>query len=382
MSKLNAVITSCDMLTAYGLGTELCWNGLLSKKTAISKLNRFDTFPFKTDYAAIVPGLEYLKNDSLSAQMFKLLFQGKKGLIPEDSKLILATIKGEIDLLEKNILEKKDEYPKSGFNSMLEKLSVTARIKDGGMIISSACTSSSAAIAIAGAMIQNSECDSILVAACDCVSEFVFAGFSLLNALDKFPAKPFDRNRNGLTLGEGAGFILIMSESRAKKEKRKILGVIKGFGLSNDASHMLRPSLDGNGLIIAVRKALRMAEINEENINLISAHGTGTIYNDKMEMNAFSKIFENKKPVYSVKGGIGHTMGAAGLIETMIALKSLKESIIPPTVNLEDVDEEAKGWVSACERPLNGDRTVLLTNSGFGGTNAALILSLHDLDKK
>jgi 3-oxoacyl-[acyl-carrier-protein] synthase II len=195
-------------------------------------------------------------------------------------------------------------------------------------------------------------------------------------ALDEFYAKPFDKRRKGLSLGEASSFALIMSESRAKREKRNVIGEVAGWALSNDANHMTGPSRDGSGLARAIKKAMRMADIDDDEIGSISAHGTGTIYNDEMEMKAFHSIFgDNNRPVCSIKGGIGHTMGAAGLVEVIIALKSLSEGIVPPTVNLEDVDENARGWASSSQYPLDKSKMVLSTNSGFGGVNAALVLA-------
>ncbi len=195
-------------------------------------------------------------------------------------------------------------------------------------------------------------------------------------ALDKFCSRPFDQRRSGLSLGEAAAFALIMSETRAKREQREIMGEIAGWGLSNDAHHMTGPSRDGSGLVNAIGQALQSANVSQRDIGSISAHGTGTVYNDAMEMQAFGTLFEDDIcPVYSIKGGIGHTMGAAGLIDAIIALRSLKEGLVPPTINLESVDEAAQGWVSANECSMVKDKMAISTNSGFGGVNAALVLA-------
>ena len=348
----------------------------ISGKTAISKLNRFSTRAFQSDYAATVKNLEYLQNDSLVKQMLKSLFNNCSELIPQDAKLILATTKGEIDLLEKKMLKGTGHVSDCNLNHLLKEVSVLAGVKDAGMIISAACASSTSAIARAAAMIRNRLSNCVLVVACDSVTEFVYSGFSSLMALDEFAAMPFDKNRNGLSLGEAAAFAIIMSESRAKREKRKIIGEIAGWGLSDDANHMTGPSRDSDGLILAIKKALKTACIKEREIGFISAHGTGTAYNDAMEIKAFQSVFKDKKiPVYSIKGGIGHTMGAAGLVESIIVLRALKERKVPPTVNLKDVDKDALGWVSPRKHSTAQNKTALLTNAGFGGINAALVLA-------
>jgi len=311
-------------------------------------------------------------------QMLKSLFDKASVSIPEDTKLILATTKGEIDLLEKNILKGTGEMPDCSLTSLLKKVSVLTGVKDAGAVVSAACASSSAAVARAAAMIRSKRSDCVLVVACDSVTEFVFSGFSSLMALDKFSARPFDKDRKGLSLGEAAAFVLLMSETRAKQEKREILGEIAGWGLSDDANHMTGPSRESEGLILAIKKALKTAAVDKSGIGFISAHGTGTVYNDAMEMRAFHSVFKDKKiPVYSIKGGIGHTMGAAGIIETIIAMRSLKERNIPPTVNLKEADTDAEGWVSTSERLIPDNSIGVMTNAGFGGVNAALVFGCY-----
>jgi 3-oxoacyl-[acyl-carrier-protein] synthase II len=375
LPKVKAVVVSCGMITPYGWGIDACWNGILSGKTAISRLNRFKTETFQSDYAATVDGLEYHQKDSLVMQMLKSLFHGTSVSIPQDAKLILATTKGEIDFLERKILKGTGDNSSCNLTSLLKKVSALTGVQGEGMIISAACASSAAAVARAAAMIRSKNSDCVLVVACDSVTEFVFSGFSSLMALDKFAARPFDKDRNGLSLGEAAAFALIMSESRAKDEKKQRLGEIAGWGLSDDANHMTGPSRDGDGVILAIKKALKAAGIGESEVSFIAAHGTGTVYNDAMEMKAFRAVFRDAKvPVYSIKGGIGHTMGATGLIEMIIALRALKEKKIPPTVNLKEADEDARGWVSPQERPVDNNKKVLITNAGFSGINTALIL--------
>jgi 3-oxoacyl-[acyl-carrier-protein] synthase II len=211
--------------------------------------------------------------------------------------------------------------------------------------------------------------------ACDAVTEFVFAGFSSLMALDPDGARPFDKARKGLTVGEAAGYVLLMSEERARRESRLIAGEVAGWGMSCDANHMTGPARDGGGLVHAIGQALKKAGMDPRQVGSISAHGTGTVYNDSMEMKSFRQIFkETTVPVYSLKGSIGHTMGAAGLVEMVVALKSLEAGIIPPSAHLAQADAEAEGWVSSKCVKAPDMRAVLSTNSGFGGVNAALVL--------
>jgi 3-oxoacyl-[acyl-carrier-protein] synthase II len=223
-------------------------------------------------------------------------------------------------------------------------------------------------------MISAGRAECVLVAGCDAVTEFIYSGFSSLMALDAVPARPFDVARKGLSLGEAAAFSLIMSRGRAEHEGREILCEIAGWGMGDDANHMTGPSRVSEGLIGAISKALASAGSSAGDIDFISAHGTGTSYNDEMEMRAFRALFKKSVPVYSVKGAVGHTMGAAGLLETVVALEALKAATVPPTVNLVNPDDDARGWVSPDPVPLKRAKRALVTNSGFSGVNTALIL--------
>lgn len=371
---MKAVTTACDMVTPYGWGVDACWEGLMSGVTAIRRIDRFSTANLQTKNAGTVPGLKISGNESVIMQMITPLLTKIAPVIPHETFVILATTTGEIELLQRSILDKKPEAIKSKPDNLLKKIISLAGTCGAGMVVSAACASSSAAVSKAASMIRNGETDCVLVAACDCVSEFVTAGFSSLMALDPDKAKPFDKNRRGLSLGEAAGFMLIMSEERAAKEKRPVIGEIAGWGLTNDANHITGPSKDGSGLSRAVSSALRSAGLSENEIGSVSAHGTGTIYNDSMEIRAIKKVFGKRPlPVYSVKGGTGHTLGAAGLLEIIIAFESLNRQVVPPTVNLLDTDREAEGWASPGSQSFESLFT-LSTNSGFGGVNSALVL--------
>jgi len=306
-------------------------------------------------------------------QMMELLFEGV--VLPKDAKLLLATTKGEIDLLEQSMLMQQGDGADAIVTRLLAKVAGLTKVGGEGLVISAACTSSAAAAAQAAAMIRNGHADCVLVVACDSITEFIFSGFSSLMALDSEPARPFDRNRAGLNVGEAAAYALLMSEERAARESRPVLGTLAGWGLSDDANHMTGPSRESEGLKLAISKALASAGIDAADVGFISAHGTGTLYNDQMEMRAFRTVFKNAtRPVYSIKGGMGHTMGAAGLVEMIIALRALQERIVPPTVNLKEPDDDARGWVSNQQQAIHEQAFALVTNAGFSGVNTALVL--------
>lgn len=372
---VRAVIVKADILTPYGQGVATCFDALLQGRTAVAPFTRFSADEFPAGIAATIPDLVYHGQKSLVMQMLERLLPPESGLVPSDSALVLATTKGEIDLLEMSLLGRGGAAAESRLDNLLAKVARLAAVTGKAVVISSACTSSSAALARGASMIRAGKHDSVLVAACDAVTEFIFSGFSSLMALDSAPAKPFDKGRQGLSLGEGAGYALVMSEERALREGREILAEIAGWGMADDANHMTGPSRESEGLINAISLALASASAVTSDIDFISAHGTGTSYNDEMEMRAFNRLFATGKlPVYSIKGGTGHTMGAAGLFESLVAVEALRRATVPPTVNHLNTDDDASGWVSSAPVRLDRPKMALVTNSGFSGINTALII--------
>jgi 3-oxoacyl-[acyl-carrier-protein] synthase II len=372
---MKVVAVEQDLVTAWGRGTDACWSGVLTGNPEFTPVTRFSTQAFQSHVAAQVPELDARSDDSLVMQMLLPMLAALAVKIPSDTYTILASTTGEVDLLERRLLGGAVAADASRMDKLLSKIREALALSGPGCIVSSACTSSSAAVAHAAALIAAGARDSVLVVACDAVTEFIYSGFSALMALDPDGARPFDRARKGLTIGEAAGHVLLMSEARAQRESRRIAGEVMGWGMSCDANHMTGPARDGSGLVCAIRKSLKKAGLEPRHVGSVSAHGTGTVYNDAMEMSAFRKVFGDVAvPVYSVKGSIGHTMGAAGLVEMVMALKSLEEGVIPPSANVAEVDPEARGWVSGVTALAPDMQVVLSTNSGFGGVNAALVL--------
>jgi 3-oxoacyl-[acyl-carrier-protein] synthase II len=372
---MKALVVAADLITPFGPGVEALWEGILAGRSALSRVSRFETGAFVSGLGGIVPGLDYGGPDSLVMQMLRRLFAAGAPRVPGDARLILASTKGEIDLLEQSLLTGEGDPAESVLDRLLEKVVSLTGARGGALLVSAACTSSSAAVARAASLIRSGASDCVLVVACDAVTEFVYSGFSALMALDREPARPFDRNRAGLSIGEAAAYLLVMSEERAAREERQSLGEIAGWGMNDDANHMTGPSRESAGLIRAIEQALRSSGEAARQVGFIGAHGTGTPYNDAMELGAFRAVFPGGTlPVYSLKGGIGHTMGAAGLVETIIALRALREGRVPPTVNLREPDALALGWVSDRPREIAPGGAALVTNAGFGGVNTALVL--------
>lgn len=373
VKDLTPVITHASTVTAMSDSLDGLWQGLLAGNTAIRPVKRF---PVKNYSARIAGCIEWLQPSGSRSMLHSLcdrLFNNRD-TVPADTLLITATTKAGIDNLEKvstgQPADLQDILPSSLSAIVSGKLGLDSR----GFNVSAACASSTIAVAQAAALISAGSADVVLVCCLDMVTEFIFSGFSALRALSPLPCRPFDRDRNGLSLGEGAAALLLMSRERASQEHRIPLGTLHGWGIANDATHITAPARDGCGLVQAISRALHGSEIPADEIHAVCAHGTGTIYNDLMELTAFKQIFKNRKvPVFSIKGAIGHTLGAAGGIEVAVGMKALSGQVTPPTIGLRAPMDAATGWVSTEPVSFSGDY-LLTTNSGFGGINAALIL--------
>lgn len=372
---MRPVIAYADALTPYGRGVDACWEALCANETAIQDAAQFARETFQTQNAALVPGLQTTERSRLLDLLNPLLSTAAKQVYA-DTGVFLATTTGEVDRLERHVLENTGTADAANPLKLLQTIRARTGAGGPGGVVSAACASSSVAVAQACEMLQTGQAASALIVAGDAVSEFVFSGFSSLMALSLDRARPFDVNRDGLTLGEASVAVLFMSADQAKEEHRNILASVKGWGMASDANHMTGPSRDGRGLATAITLALQMADVAPVQVGAICAHGTGTRYNDAMEMKAFRRIFGDKPtPMYSVKGGTGHTMGAAGLLEILVSAKALQNGAIPPCVGLLEPDPAAAGWACSAMQEISIQKEYILsTNSGFGGINCAVVL--------
>lgn len=371
MSRVWIVGTAA--ITALGEDADTLWGGLLAGRTGIGPLTRFSTDAYKSHVAACVPGLQPQGPGSLAHALLERLCALLPPLPPE-TVLIASTTKGGVDCLERvarGLPADADDIPLPALGAALRRrLGLTTP----AITVSAACASGSIALGRGAQLVTSGAAASVLVVGFDVLSEFIFSGFSALQALSPDPCRPFDAGRTGLTLGEGTAALLLTSPERARREGREPVGELLGWAASNDAVHITAPARDSRGLIQAIRTALAHAGIEPGDVGGVSAHGTGTLYNDLMELNAFRAIFgERRVPVYGVKGALGHTLGAAGAIEATIALRALAEEVVPGTVGCTVPDAAGAGLVRLGPAPLCGSR-MLLTNSGFGGVNAALVL--------
>ena len=281
---------------------------------------------------------------------------------------ILSTTKGNIEAVDENAPQ--EFFPEIG--KMAEKISTWFKNPNKPVVISNACTSGLVAILAGMRAIQTGKYDHVIVSGGDVLSAFVLSGFQCLMAISPAPCKPYDATRNGITMGEACGTIVL---SKIPKTDSDIF--ISGGSTSNDANHISGPSRTGSGLILAIEGAMKEAKIKDSlDIGFISAHGTGTIYNDEMEAIAFHQTGLSSVPVNSLKGFWGHTLGAAGIIETIATIHSLKNNFLIPSAGYSH---------SGVSVPVNVIRKferipltkALKTASGFGGCNAAAIFEKH-----
>ena len=371
----RVVVTDAAVVTALGNNLASLWQGLMSGETAIRPITRFpvDQDHYKAKIAAHIDDLKSSCGRSMLQNLLERLFFGM-GSVPSDAALITATIKSGADNLESFCRGKQVDFRDVLLSSIANIAGTKLDLRYNGVCVSASCASSTIAVAHGAGLIESGRAETVLVCCGDLITEYAFSGFSALKALSPFPCRPFDRDRKGLSLGEGAAAILLMDAARVRRENRSQLGTVLGWGIANDATHITAPAKSGRGLVLAVDQALRSAKRKPEEITAISAHGTGTVYNDLMELTAFRKVFGQRKvPMYSIKGSIGHTLGAAGGIEIILGLKSLSNRMIPPTVGFSNPEKGAEGQISSGPQAVSGDY-LLTTNSGFGGVNAALVL--------
>ncbi|MFP4380960.1 MAG: beta-ketoacyl synthase N-terminal-like domain-containing protein [Candidatus Sumerlaeia bacterium] len=367
-------IRHASIACSLGLSLDKVWNRLCDGESGVGLIRAFDTSALEFHKAARVDELDQPE----APEQGRILWLMRKALenlpeLPTETPIIWTGVKDNVEYIEQRA--KGGDNPFFAFSAQYRRWIAEQSGLDGrGFELNAACASSTAGIGLGAQMIASGECERVLVCAADIVSRFTFLGFSALKALSPSLCRPFDNDRDGLVLGDGGGAILLSSEEALLQDAAASRGEIIGWGIANDANHITGPARDGCGLIEAIRQSMDMANIKADGIQAFCAHGTGTPYNDGMEMTAITSLFgERQFPVFSVKGAIGHTLGAAGLIETALSCRALAEKQVPPTCGFNQADPNSHNRVKARCQDFPG-KNILTTNSGFGGINAALIL--------
>jgi 3-oxoacyl-[acyl-carrier-protein] synthase II len=376
MIKRRVVVTGMGAITPIGFGIEEYWNSLKEGRNGVGLITKFDTNCFDTKFAAEVKPFDkekYIDKKSLKRMdpftQFAII---TSEMTIVDSGIQLDSVDrekfgviygsgiGGIDTLQQQhwvYFESKNPGRISPFfvpmmisDIAAGQISIRYGLKGPNYATTSACATSSHAIADAYMLIQRGSADLMICGGSEsAITEMAIGGFTAMRALstwnDRYleASRPFDKDRNGFVMGEGAGTLLLEEYNHAIKRGAKIYAEISGIGLSGDAHHITAPAPGGEGAVRSMREAMRDAGINPEDVNYINAHGTSTPYNDVNETMAIKTAFGEhayKMVVSSTKSMTGHLLGAAGGIEAIATILAIKNSLIPPTINLVNPDPE------------------------------------------
>mgnify|MGYP000055552409 CR=1 FL=1 len=280
--------------------------------------------------------------------------------------LIISTTKGNIDVLEENSAFSEE---RAYLGALSDQLKTHFGFKTEPVVLSNACVSGVLAIAVAKRLIRQDRFDHVFVVAGDLVTKFIISGFNSFQALSEEPCRPYSKNRSGINIGEVAASILVTKDDNLLVEEAV---EILGEASCNDANHISGPSRTGEGLYRSIKAALKEAKIPASDIDYISAHGTATLFNDEMEAIAFNRVGLGQTPLNSLKGYFGHTLGASGLLETIIGMHSLHQNTLFASKGFQELGVSEP--LNIIEKTTSKEiKTFLKTASGFGGSNTAAI---------
>jgi 3-oxoacyl-[acyl-carrier-protein] synthase II len=386
-------------VTALGNGWRKNADGFRTGKTAFRPVTLFDVSKQRCKIAAEIDLPEKFPQTQLSENNLKRFARASKMLLlaaqeawnqsgwqaEENLPVVLGTTSGEMSLGE--IYLKQSLASPKNFRrqpSRVEHYQVQRQGLDlcdafgfsGPVInISNACASGANAIGHAFEMIRTGRAERVLTGGYDALCQLTFTGFDSLQALSPNPCRPFDKNRDGLSLGEGAAILTLENLDSAKNRGAEILGEIIGYGAATDTHHLTQPHPNGDAAFASMNKACAMAKILPEQVNYINAHGTATPQNDATEAAAINRwAGSNAEKVFvsSTKTSIGHLLGAAGAVEAVVCLMALREQFLPPEISVNEIDPAVKFQI--VRQPMEKKMEIALSNSfGFGGANASLV---------
>lgn len=405
--KRRVVVTGLGAITPIGNSIESFWDSVKIGKNGIDKITYFDTTDFKVKVAAevkdfkaedyigkkdakrldkftqfaLVAAKECMKDsnidlESIDRERFGVIFgSGIGGLITIENQIRTLVAKGPNRVSPLTI-------PTAISNIAAGSIAIEFGLLGSCLSVTTACATSTHCIGEAYRSIKDGYLDRVIVGGSEAsINEFGIAGFQALTALSKSDdinraSIPFDKDRNGFVMGEGAGALILEELESAIKRGAKIYGEVVGYGTTCDAYHITSPSLDGDGAYRAMRDAIKDANINPNEIGYINAHGTSTEINDKVETLAIKNAFgESAKDVYvsSTKSMTGHLLGAAGAVEAIISIKALEDGFIPANINYVNPDEECDLNLVK-NQGINKEIEYAMSNSlGFGGHNGTVI---------
>lgn len=388
------MVTGVGVVSPYGIGLDRLQAGMLSGKCRLEP-TKDDIYPgFKGSTAQVreLPPLvedlsaRYSRTDHLAVMAAQDAIANSDGSTFRESGIVMASTVGGLTEIDAGIandpaawyrrpggLLRAASYP---FAHVADAVGEHFGIDGPRCAISVACASGAMAIALAANMLLEGAASIILAGGSDPLCPFTLSGFNALRALDPDPCSPFDQNRKGLNLGEGSAVLVLETLAGADARNAKVLAVLHGWAMTNDAFHPTAPQEEGSGLADCIRLSLEMANLSGDDIGYVNAHGTGTPLNDSAEANAYETAFRGRNrpiPVSSTKSYFGHCLGAAGALEAAITIMAVRSGTLLPTLRLTNpIDSPGVDWLRGEVRrqPLP---LAMSASSGFGGSNTVLI---------
>lgn len=368
-------ITQTNCITPLGFDVKSNVEAILRGDSGIQLHNDISLMPnpfyasiisdekINSAFAKISTETKYSRLEKMMILALEPIIKNAEVEFNSKTAFILSTTKGNVTALKDNTA---DSFNNAHLDVLAKNVADFFRFTTQPIVVSNACVSGILAVSVAKRMIQSELYDNVFVVAGDEVSEFVLSGFNAFQAMSDLPCKPYSKNRTGVSLGEATAAVLVSSE--AKKAKIKVIG----DSSINDANHISGPSRTGEGLFRSIQNALKEAQIEAQKLDYISAHGTATPFNDEMEAIALNRLGLQNVPVNSLKGFYGHTLGASGLLETVIAIESVNKNMLFESKGFDEIGVSEA--VNVIEK--NEERNIeyfLKTASGFGGCNTAVI---------
>jgi len=385
-------IVTAGVVTPIGQDLDAFWSALVTGASGISRIERFPVDDLRVPRAGEIKKLvrERPEEVSTDCRASRLLIAAADELVahvggrplaadPRRVAVVLGTALGGVEEGERALRGERRPSRLAGafYDSPARALGQWLGAEGPVLTISTACASGATALGLAADLLRNGAADVAVAGGYDILCRFVMRGFDVLRSLTRDEVRPFDRRRSGLLLGEAAGLVLMERERDAAERGGKCLGYLLGHASASDGSHIAAPDPNGRGLEVSIRGAMSQAGISPEEIEFVSAHGTGTPLNDKIETAVLKRVLGRRAyavPVNSMKAHTGHTMGAAATLEAIMCLLAWRHGQIPHTLNLEQPDPDCDlDFVSTGPRPCR-PRISLSTSLGFGGCNAALVL--------
>lgn len=395
------VITGMGAVTPVGIGTDNYWDGILSGKCAIGAIESIDTSELPVKYAAEVR--DFVPKEHLNPRLrtdldrfMQYAYVSAQEAVTDsrldtDSRrvgIVMGTALAGLTLMGKTqeelALAHKPIGPrvlsKTMGNIVASQFAIGHKIKGPSLTVSTACSSGGDAMTVASMLINAGKADAVVVMGGEsAINPVLIHSLCKAGALSKTGRSlPFNKNRDGFVIGEGGGALILETEEHALGRGAEIYAELLGCANNNDAYHTVSPEPNGAGAAECMRMALEDAGLSPEDIDYINAHGTATQAGDIAETNAIKDVF-GVRPVYvsSTKGATGHMMGAGGITETIACIKAITEGMIPPTVNLDEKDEECSINVVA-NVPLAAQINTAMSNAlGFGGQNSCIIVGRY-----